>query len=315
VTITAFNTEAEWRAARHVNINSTEVAALFGMGTYATAFEIALEKLKDEPSVFEESERMIWGKRLQDSIAQGMADDFGVAIESMNLVYGAHPDVALGSSFDYGIISTVRESGGVIHGLISTHGPGVLEIKNVDSLQYKRNWIDDEAPAQIEIQLQTQLEVLEREWGCIAAFVGGNQIQTIIRERDRKVGAAIVQRVREFWSNLEKGILPPPVMPEDADCLIKLYQYAEPESVYDGKDDEDLKTWCRSYAAASANASAADSAKKTLKAKILQRIGSAERAVLPGFKVSAGMVAEAAMVYTRPSYRNLRITEIKDKAK
>jgi predicted phage-related endonuclease len=316
VTITAFNTEAEWRAARHCNINSTEVAALFGMGSYATAFEIALEKQQSEPSELEQSERMTWGKRLQDAIAQGVADDYGVSIESMELVYGQHPDARLGSSFDYKIIrgGATNHAANGLNDRAVVVGPGLLEIKNVDSLQYKRNWIDGEAPDQIEIQLQTQLEVLDLPWGCIAAFVGGNKIEMIIRERDRKVGAAIVTRVRDFWINLDKGILPDPIMPEDARCLIALYQYAEPEKLYDGAGDAELAGLCRSYAAASEKERAASESKKVLKAKILQRIGDAERAVLPGFKVSAGMVAEAAMAYTRPSYRNLRITEIKEKA-
>jgi len=313
MTITTFDTEAQWLAARHQRINSTEVAALFGLGSYATAFEIAVEKQQPAPSGFHESIRMRWGKRLQDAIAQGVADDYGVIIESMDLVYGEHPKARLGSSFDYKILNTSEVRDQIIATMLDRHGAGILEIKNVDGLQFARNWLDGEAPPQIEIQLQTQLEVLDLSWGCIAAFIGGNRIETIIRERDRKVGEAIVQRVNEFWANLERGILPPPVMPEDADTIIKLYQYAEPEKVYNGADDAELAELCKCYAAASENERGCAEAKKVLKAKILQHIGSAERAVLPGFKVSAGMVAEAAMAYTRPAYRNFRVTEVRPK--
>lgn len=315
MSIITFENEADWLAARHQRINSTEVAALFGLGSYATAFEIAIEKQQPAPSAFAESDRMLWGKRLQDAIAQGVADDYGATIESMDLVYGQHPASRLGSSFDYKITAAPYPARNIQFAEWLREGYGVLEIKNVDGLQFARNWIDGEAPAPIEIQLQTQLEVLDLSWGCIAAFVGGNRIETIIRERDRKVGAAIVAKVDKFWMDLAQGILPPPVMPEDADCLISLYQYAEPERVYDGKEDAELADLCRGYAVASAGESSAASAKKVLKAKILQRIGAAERATLPGFKVSAGMVASAEMAYTRPAYRNLRVTEKKENAK
>lgn len=320
MSIVTFESESDWLTARHKNINSTEVAALFGLGSYATAFEIAVEKQQPAPSEFAESDRMRWGKRLQDAIAQGVADDHGVAVESMELVYGQHPDVRLGSSFDYKIISYTMGAGrgadSVNDPMVRSyleHGPGVLEIKNVDGLQFLRNWTDGEAPAQIEIQLQTQLEVLDLPWGCIAAFVGGNRIETIVRERDRAVGQAIVERVGKFWYDFGRGIMPPPLMPEDADCLIKLYQYAEPEKVYDGNADEELAELCRSYSAASRNASQCETAKKVLKAKILQHIGAAERAILPGFKISAGMVAGAEIAFTREPFRMLRVTEKKDK--
>ena len=50
--------------------------------------------------------------------------------------------------------------------------------------------------------------------------------------------------------------------------------------------------------------------KDAAKAEILMIIGDAEKAVVRGgFKISAGMVAEAEIpAYTRKAYRNIRIT-------
>jgi len=312
--LTVFNDEGAWLAARHRNINSTEVAALFGLGQYSTAFELAVSKRQETPTAFEESDRMRWGKRLQDAIAQGVADDHGVIIEGLDLTYAEHDETRLGSSFDYRIKDHVPEDrSGMLYAMVHDRGPGILEIKNVDGLQYKRAWLDDEAPAQIEIQLQTQLEVLDMPWGCIAALIGGNRTELIIRERDREVGRSIVAKVAEFWKNLDAGILPPPIMPEDAAIITSLYQYAEPGKVLDATGDEGFRGLCLAYSAASSLASTAKKQQEVARAKLFERLGSAERAIVEGFKVSAAMVAPVEVKsHTRAGYRGLRVTEKAD---
>jgi predicted phage-related endonuclease len=308
-----FPTEREWLAARHFNVNSTEVAALFGMSPFSTAYELAIQKTRGEPPVFEDTERMKWGRRLQDTIAQGIADDYGLVIEGMHLEYGTHDSgVRLGSSFDYRMLPRQVPGKGVLHEMLDNLGAGILEIKNVDGLQFKRGWEDGEAPAHYEIQLQTQLEVLGLNWGVIAAFVGGNRTELIIRERDRKVGAAIVTRVAKFWKDIGEGILPPPVMPQDAAFVISLYQYAEPNAVYDGQDDAEFSSLLQEYMLASKQVSESEKHQRVLKARIFERIGSAEKALASGFKLSAAMVAPAEVkAYVRAGYRGLRVSEVR----
>src|SRR5258708_9662793 len=229
------NTREEWLNIRKGYVSSTESAALFGMSPYATAFEIGVSKRKAAEATDEDligTERTKWGLRLQDAIAQGVADDYGIQIQPMGLTYAVCDDVRMGSSFDYQIIG----SGDIHPSLAGTQlvdmfqrlGPGILEVKNVDSLEFKRKWIDNEAPEHIEIQLQHQLDVLGLPWGAIAFLIGGNKAGIILRERDRKVGNIIRKKVGGFWDDFDRGKLPDPLMPDDAEVVIALYQYAEP---------------------------------------------------------------------------------------
>jgi predicted phage-related endonuclease len=95
--------EAAWHALRCLDVTSTESAALFGMSPYATAFEIWHRKREATPLVIEAEGRMLWGQRLQDVIARGVAEDYGVKVRKMT-GYQRIEEIRMGSSFDFEII-------------------------------------------------------------------------------------------------------------------------------------------------------------------------------------------------------------------
>lgn len=317
----------EWLKLRHGYVSSTESAALFGMSPYITAFELALQKQDKLSSDFEGTERTAWGTRLQDAIAKGIGEDYGVVVRPQ-AGYAVHPDARMGSSFDYEIVgiaggvtpqgSVVTRCDPILREMFEKHGPGVLEIKNVDSLVFKNEWTEDEAgfrdpPAHIDIQVQHQLECIRYPWGVIGVLVGGNRNEILIRERDEKVGRAIKSKILKFWADLADGKLPPPTMPEDAEVLIRLYSHAEPGKVYDGHEDVELAEICAAYEQHGAAEKLAKEAKEVAKAKILQRIQDHEKAIVPGFNISTWMVAETPISYVRESYRGFRVTARKPK--
>jgi predicted phage-related endonuclease len=310
-------------------ISSTESAALFGQSPYFTAYEIAVMKRKADEATDDAligSERMKWGLRLQDAIASGVAQDYGIEIEPLGLTYAVDDESRMGSSFDYKITSDLSDAGiaedeiesEVLREAFREMGPGILEVKNVDSLEYKNKWnvVDGkfEAPDHIEIQLQHQLEVIGLKWGVIAAFVGGNRIALIFRRRDEKVGRIIRAKIKSFWDNFDKGILPDPVMPDDASVIIALNQYAEPDKYHDGKNDDVLDLLMSEYNRLTGEISSLVSAKETAKANILLVIKDAEKGESDHYKVSAGMRAPVRIeAYDRAGYRDFRVTRKKEK--
>ena len=166
----------DWLENRLLDVTSTEVSALFNLNPYQTEFELYHQK-KDKVVVnLEDTERMAWGRKLEDSIALGCAESQGWKVEQMD-VYMSDSQ-GMGSSFDYKITSEKEL--------------GIMEVKNVSEYIYKTKWIEEndnlEAPPHIEMQLQYQLHVADINWGCIAALVGGNTQKLIIRERNREMG-------------------------------------------------------------------------------------------------------------------------------
>lgn len=299
--------EADWLAERKKDITSTEVAALFGLSPYMSAFELWHAKANIAHTEFETTERILWGNRLQDAIAVGIAEDEGLTIEPLALHYSRVLPTRLGSSFDYLIAGSKR------HGATR----GLLEIKKVDEFIFKNQWCVDgveEAPAHIEIQIQTQFECRDFDWGIIGVLIGGNRTRCLYRARDREMGALIRERVAAFWASIEAKTPPVPDLAKDAAFIARLYNFADPGKVYDGRADGELADLMLAYAAAGAAEKAAKEDKDRAKSAILLRIGDAERAVgNDGWSISAGMVAGGPVSFVREPFRSFRVNKSKVK--
>lgn len=294
-----------WLELRTANINSTEVSALFNMNPYMSAYELGLLKSGKIADAFEETERMKWGTRLQDAIARGVAEDLGFQVRKLNAYYTI-PDVRMGSSFDFEIVS-------------HDDGPGLMEIKNVDKFIYRNNWTDEEAPAHIELQVQHQMEVADREWAIIVALVGGNEVKIIHRKRDRTVGAALRKVVSMFWENLANGILPEKNFEQDSKFIISLYGTSD-DSIYNAVGDEKVSTLAENYNKLATEVRMLEKSRDAAKAELLTLIGEAGKVIGDSFTIttsrtkdSAGTLITQEMVGTtiggRSGYRQFKFTQ------
>lgn len=310
--------EAQWLAWRTQDITSTESAALFGLSPYATAFELWHRKHDKVAVAPEPTERMEWGTDLQDAIALSLARRYGVKIVRIT-EYMRIPNLRMGSSFDFEIvgIDQTRDFGGsqTLREMFEKHGPGLLEIKNVDASVFRDQWERDdrsiEPPGHIDIQLQHQLHVRQRAWGAIGVLVGGNRGKLVIRMRDEQVGAGLETRISQFWASVDADEEPAPIYPGDAEFVASLYKTSV-DKVFDGRGNEALDNALIDYKDALERETLAKEDKKVAQAKALRIIGSAERAYTDRFTVSSKEVGETVVPsYTRSGYRGWRVTQKK----
>lgn len=296
--------KTDWLALRRQDVTSTEVSALFGASPYKTPFGLWQSKRPtyvEEP--FEETNRIKWGTRLQDAIALGVAEDQNWNVRRRG-VYSRIPELRLGASFDFEIV---------------THpdGPGILEIKNVDYLQFRDKWTDNdgvlEGPPHIELQLQTQLLVSGRSWGAIVALVAGNEPRIAIRKASAEVHAEIERAVVAFWESQRLELAPAPDFAADGKYLRQLYAHATPGKaiVNDSQEVDDLVAHYRHL---SSEIKGLEELKEATRNQILASIGDAEKVLGNGWSISAGVV-ESKIVpeYIRASYRGFRVNAKKAK--
>ena len=309
IEIIKIESQEQWLQDRAKDVTSTEVSALYGLSPYLTEFELFHNKRDNVVVRLEPNERMRWGNRLEAAIAYGAAEDQGWDISKLN-VYMRDPEVRIGSSFDFKINS-------------SSDGPGILEIKNVDWLQYQRNWIDDgagniEAPEHIELQIQHQMEIAGYEWTALVALVGGNEQKVILRNRDREIGKDIRQRVGAFWERVQNNTAPSPDYTADAEFIIKQLR-ADADANLIAESDAALDELIEQYAHLSRMVKEQDALKDATKAQILERIGKASKVVSPLGTISCGLtkpslgtLITADMVGTyvgsRAGFRGFRFT-------
>lgn len=285
--------EAHWHEMRSGVVTSTDLSALFGISPYASAFEIWHRKKSGEVLTLEPNARLLWGNRLEKSIAEGIAEDYKMDVRHMK-EFIRIPSWRIGSSFDYAV-----------------GDDAILEIKNVDSLAYKDGWIVDagkaESPPHIELQLQMQLLVSGRSHGWIGALIGGNKVVLIKREADLAIQEAIKAKVAQFWESIDKNQEPEPDFKRDADFITKLSGYAEPGKVVRNEAGplDDLVVYYKKW---SAEEAAAKEEKEGVKAQILTMIGDAEKVLGPGYTISAGVTPPTLIeAYTRKAFRGFRV--------
>jgi len=299
------SSEERWLKLRTHDITSSEVSALFGCCPYLTHFKLWHLKQAATIERLEESEDMAWGKALEPVIAQTLAEKNGWQIRPKK-EYIRLPALRIGSSFDF----EVEES----------DGRRILEIKNVNQFAFKDNWIihEDgsiEAPPHIEFQVQHQMLVSGIQKATIAALVGGSRPRILQREFDEKVGAAILRKVAEFWSSIDRNDPPPPNFAEDARFIFDMHGKAKEGEVLNAHDDGELGALANLFQMATRKRDDAEEEREKLKAQMLMRIGSAEKVQGSGWSISSGMVKEAQVSFTRKAYRNFRLSFKKDGAK
>lgn len=290
--------EKHWLELRRQLITSTEVAALFNASPWVTYYELWKRKHDDLEVAFDPNERVTWGKRLEQAIAKGVAEDEGLKIRRMD-EFIQDTELKLGASFDYAI-----------------DPDGILEIKNVDGLAFKDKWDVDgenvEEPVHIGFQVQTQLMLSQRKYALLRPLVGGNRIIKVRREPDAKIHEAIKTKVQEFWNSIKDHKEPKPDFAKDADFISSIYNFAEPGKIFNA--DERVSKLAFSYKQASQEAKAATEKKDAAKAEILTVIGDAEKVVGPWGTISAGLVGPTHVSYDREGFRNFRVNFKKEKS-
>lgn len=315
----------EWLKLKSDDVSSTEVSALFGVSPYLTKFELYHTK-KDRVIIeLEDNERMKWGRRLEDVIAAGFAEDNGLILRKM-MEYMRHPtQIGMGASFDYEIIgvnpviaSSIDNYKNIYQKAFLQHGAGILEIKKVDSLIYRDHWEEYEAPQHIEFQAQQQMEISGRQWCAICPLVGGNELKDFIRYRDPEMGAGLTAAVKDFWA-----LQAPPAIDweKDAEFIINLYRRAGIEVIYpEGVDASSINDLCTQYERYKLQASEGEDMKKIIKAKLMQKAGEAGKMLTGLFDINLTEVKEnlgtpvtpdmiGKIINARKGYRQCRISK------
>lgn len=282
-------TENAWLELRKKNINSSEVAALFGMSPYLTHFELWNVKAGEIEDGFSMNDRVKAGQYLEPSIGAWADDELVVKAQPFKDYY-EDAQSRTGASFDW-----------IIPEMEGEDGPGIMEVKNVDFLQFKgsfkagysdRKWNDDDpddilAPLHIEIQIQHQFMATEFKWGYFAVLVGGNDLKLIRRERREDIIQKIQSRISDFWKSIDENICPEPDETKDFEALKRLYAVSDPHAALPDEYHAEAMDAIAVAADVGEEKRAAEKAEKEAKARLMKVLGDVELAILPdGSKVS-----------------------------
>lgn len=276
------STRDEWLVLRQRYVGASAVAALFDCQADYQHSHFALWHVKaglaPEPDV--SGPRLSWGLKLEGVIAAAAAEEKGWTVRRGR--YAIADDCRLGASLDFEIDHDPTGQ---------FEGPGVMETKNVDWLQHRRKWTDDEPPAHILLQNQAQLAATGYAWGAIPALVGGNDLRIHVYAARPTLIAEIKRRVDAFWQSVADGT-PPPADGSDSASHVLAHLYAEPED--DAVDMSANNEWSEAVAElirAQKARKDADGAYDLAKNRVAALLGNYKRGWGGGFSVSTAITA------------------------
>lgn len=272
---------ADWHELRLQNIGGSEIAGLFDVQQAYQLSRYGLFQVKSRLAEddFSGNERTLWGNRLEQAIAEGLAEENGWTVRKGGYFRDAYTQ-GMGSTLDYIITSHPEHE-----------GPGVLEIKNVDGIVFNEKWIDDEPPLHILLQMQHQLACSGFKWGIIGALIGGNTTKTYFYEARPGIISQIRQRVDAFWNDVREYRVPPVDGSDNTSKIIKaMNSPVRQEEV--NSDDEELFQLCQEFDETRKVKKEAEEAHKVIKNRIAAKVADIKRTNVGQFIVSQIITAE-----------------------
>lgn len=204
-----------WLAERRRGVGASEVAAILGVDPRRGPLAVYASKVAppaeddDEP----EDSPLYWGRRFEEPVAAWYAEATKRTVTNPGeFSLHRHAAAPLFATLDRNVADPTR-----------VETPGVLECKAVSVWGPMDLW-RVEAPLLYQVQLQAQLAVTGREWGSVAALLGGTRpVYHDYARNDRFIDAMLLA-VQQFWKCVERREPPPPdITPSVRDALHRLW--------------------------------------------------------------------------------------------
>ena len=184
------------KAERRLGIGGSDVAAIFGLSSYKTRYQLYLEKLGLLDTDSNTNELMYWGNRLESIII----DEF----EKRNNVEVETPDTVIHPCFDF-----MRAN---LDGYIPATNH-VLEIKcaNYHAMKQWGEPGSDNIPLPYLLQVAHYVACTNAKGAVIAVLVGGNEYREYYYKRNYDLENDMIEEISAFWDCVMSKTEPPAV--------------------------------------------------------------------------------------------------------
>lgn len=273
--ITAIRDDAHWHELRGRTVGGSEVAALFGLSPFTTAYTLWHEKAGKVPREEFDNQKTNWGKLIEPLVAQELARSLGWKLERSRMYYQHDALPGLGCTLDFDVID-------------NQWGPGIVETKVVfDYADYKRDWSDERAPPNYELQAQHQMLVTGREWCAIAVWIAqtATLAPALIRRPAPKVVKQIEERVTGFWQSIRDDVAPDPSGTEAELSIMRELWPARVEKKVVEIGSAKLQEAAQQYIWATEQLPGLDREKTARKAQLLAAAKDAALLRVPGYDI------------------------------
>lgn len=294
-----------WHAMRSQDVTASVAAALVGAHPFETAYGLFAAKTGQISNSGEESAPMRRGRLLESVAIKVLEEDYPHWLIGANPAPGGFyfrdPDRRMGATPD--VIVTCPE-----------RGIGVVQIKSVEAGLFRKNWnVDGEItpPLYAVIQAIIEAHLVGAKWAAVAALVVGHGVDLHLIEAPLHEG--ILTRIRDevakFWARVEANDPPDPDYGRDGALLARLMVQDNGQAM-DLSGDNMLPALLAERCEIKARIKVDEDRCAEIDAEIRDKVGEAQIATLPGWKVSLKTQHTKEYTVKARTTRPIRITQI-----
>jgi putative phage-type endonuclease len=292
-----------WLALRTHDLTASDIPAVIGVDPYRTPLRVYAEKI-GLVSGASDNDAMRRGRWLEPAVIEALRETYPDWEVRRAGVYLREPEIRMGATPDAVAIAPDRP------------GVGIVQCKVVSRPAFERNWPDGRAPLNYEIQTLAEAMLAAADWAMVAALVIDTySAELVLHDVPRHQGAErrIRDAVQRFWQAVDAGQPPAPIYSEDAEIVDALYPANVPGSSRDLSSDNMLPVLLAERAEIKARMSADEARCKAIDTELKAKIGEAEEASLPGWKISWKAQHRRETVIPATTFRVLRVSDRREK--
>lgn len=295
LTVTEKQERQDWLARRREGIGSSDIAALFDLDPWRTAYHVYLDKVGELAD--EDSPRKEWGRRLEDVVAYAYEKETGRNTSIPD------PKVVEHRSLPYLLCTPDR--------WIYLDGQkAVLELKTAGYAHDE--WGEegtDQIPRGYLLQVQHQLLVTGLPVAHVAVLFGVDDFKRYVVEASDSIHQKIIKRATAFWEkNVLNRVPPEPTWDHKGTLPLMrdIYQEIIPvPNLVLGVDD-----LAREYLRLTEQTAESTFARDKVKAQLLDAMGDAEEARTPrGYKLRRKKVKRRAYTVEATEYIQFNLSD------
>jgi predicted phage-related endonuclease len=290
-----------WLAERKNDVTASCIGALFGVHDRETALSLWAEKTGVAMNT-EDNKVMQRGRRLEGAVAAVFNEENpGWRIDKAN-EYLRDPKIRLGATPDF----YCRDPDGK---------RVVLQAKIVARSQFRRLWDESAPPFWIVLQCLTEAHLDNADYGIVAALVLDEwtaDLHTYKVPRHRAGEERIRKAVQQFWQNVQDGKPPPPAdYARDGVIIGMMFPDHIPGKILDLSHDNRMPELIEQRTGLQEEIKNLKAALDKTETEIKEKLGDAEGAIVPGWRVSWKKQHRKAYQVEATDYRVLRTSKQK----
>jgi predicted phage-related endonuclease len=272
-----FSTREEWLKARRTHIGASEIAALLCDNPKLTPFALSARKLGLVPEEAETKE-MRRGRLLEDDAVQCLIED--------NPTWDVRPNVL--PHLRYWTDNHLGATPDAFVTMPDRQGDGVLQIKSVHPLVFKKEWVDDEGTITPPLSVAIQASVEAALTGCQYAFVAPLRVDwgLDVDPIEIPIVDGLLDRAKEaaaaFWAKVDNGEMYEPDFTRDIDVIASVYRANSEALPIDLSADNEVRELASRYRKNESVEKECRDARTEIKAKMLYKMNGASIAVVDG---------------------------------